>query len=236
MVGVVFHFKEAWRSDYYLNGIRAEGLVLVQKREDVAVGYVTYCVLVSNADGHEAKKQRWREWLFVKKKQGHYCLTAATRFEKGDVIAMSREGEGREADKGDSKRQVEEPCNENIGMGLQWAEYIQLTGDKKTMKRCNAIFGSDGFSLRASTRILPGGEIVVGEGRFFAEYDDTWKDLRWLDALVYDGTVGAGKVAIGHVLKFNKTTDRYLIRFDDGRVVSMEEEEVQRKVLTTKEI
>jgi hypothetical protein len=69
-----------------------------------------------------------------------------------------------------------------------------------------------------------------------ADYDDTWKDLRWLDALVYDGTVGAGKVAIGDVLKFNKTTNRYLIRFDDGRVVSMEEEEVQRKVLRTKEI
>jgi hypothetical protein len=54
--------------------------------------------------------------------------------------------------------------------------------------------------------------------------------------LVYDGPVGAGKMAIGHVLKFNKMTDRYLIRFDDGRLISMEEEEVERKVLMTKGI
>ena len=67
MVGVVFHFKELWVSDYYLNGIGAEGLVLVQKREDVAAGYVTYCVLVSNEDGQKTKKQRWREWLFLRK-------------------------------------------------------------------------------------------------------------------------------------------------------------------------
>ena len=179
----------------------------VQKREDVAAGYVTYCVLVSNEDGQKTKKQPWREWLFVKKKQGHYCLTAVTRFKKGDLIAMRREGEGKEADKGESKKEVEEPRNENIGMGLQWAEYIQLTDNKKMMKRCNTIFGSDGFSLHASTQILPGGEIVVGEKGSAADYDNTWKDLWWSDVLVYDGPVGAGKMAIGHVLKFNKMTD-----------------------------
>ncbi len=53
MVGVVFHFKELWVSDYYLNGFTPRGLVSIQKRGDVVAGYVTYSVIDSNGEGVE---------------------------------------------------------------------------------------------------------------------------------------------------------------------------------------
>jgi hypothetical protein len=78
-----------------------------------------------------------------------------------------------------------------------------------------------GRTLRATTHVLPGVEIVVGVGLLPIE-SDPWKELGWLDVLAWGGEVGIeGRHCIGHVAKFNKSSGMCVTRFEDGPVVPM---------------
>jgi hypothetical protein len=124
-----------------------------------------------------------------------------------------------------------EPTAESVGLGDDWANTVDLSAGRKKAKLCNARFTMAGQTLRATTRIFPGTEIVVGIGYLPCQLDP-WMELRWLGVLVWGGETGyEGKECIGQVTKFNKSNNMFITRFEDGRIMMMSWDMVECRAL-----
>lgn len=220
---MVFGYREAWMLEFHTRGI-CGGLVEVEQRLALTNRELSYCIRVVPDVNQHSPKKRWKEWLFVKRKQGKYSLIAGTRFEKGDPIAVEWGEEGK-------KDGFQDPSFDNIGMGLKWANRVTAMGNKKAKKSCNAVYGVDGSSVRATTRIFPGAEIVIGKGILPYEHAELWNELKWLDVMIYDGAKWGGISNIGQVIKYDKSSERDLVQFNGGRTKLMREEDLQGKAL-----
>ncbi len=173
----------------------------------------------------------WNKWVSVREMESHvagvgrYGLFAKGRFERGDVISVKRMADESETGNrltGVGSVGLAGPTEETVGLGADWAATVDLLGVKKAVTRCcNARFTMGGRTLRATTHVLPGVEIVVGVG-LLPRGSDPWRELGWLDVLVWGGEVGSeGTHYLGRGAKFNKGRGKFVTRFEGGRVVSM---------------
>jgi hypothetical protein len=122
-----------------------------------------------------------------------YGLFAKAQFERGDIISVRRCGKTEVAPGKDveNRKQAHRaagaavgPTEETVGLGAGWAETVDLNAMKKAASKCcNARFTTDLRVLCATTRILPGTEVVAGAGALPLE-SDRWRELKWLDVLI----------------------------------------------------
>jgi hypothetical protein len=237
-----FELNGVWLNNYVKCGLTADGGVRVRRTKDVATGKESWDVLVEfTREGARGKRKGWKEWVSVREMKSHatdvgrYGLFARGRFERGDVISVKRMADESETGNrvtGVGSVGLAGPTEETVGLGADWAATVDLLGVKKAVTRCcNARFTMGGRTLQATTRILPGVEIVVGVGLLPID-SDPWRELGWLDVLVWGGEVGIeGRHCIGRVTKFNKSSGKFVTRFEDGRVVPMGWEMVECSAL-----
>jgi hypothetical protein len=246
----VYDLEGCWLKDYVNRGLTADGAVQLRRTTDVVSGKTGWDVLVQSESRSAGENRgRWKGWVSVTEKEtatniptgACYGLFAKARFERGDIISVKRCGKTEVAPGEDVEKRKHPhraagaavgPTEETVGLGAGWAETVDLNAMKKAASQCcNARFTIDGQVLRATTRILPGTEVIVGVGALPLE-NDRWKELKWLDVLIWGGDSGIeGKQCIGRVTKFNKSNSMFTVRYEDGCVAAMSLETVERKAL-----
>ena len=246
----VYDLEGCWLKDYVNRGLTADGAVQLRRTTDVASGKTGWDVLVQSESRSAGENRgRWKGWVSVTEKEtatniptgACYGLFAKARFERGDIISVKRCGKTEVAPGEDVEKRKHPhraagaavgPTEETVGLGAGWAETVDLNAMKKAASQCcNARFTKDGRVLRAMTRILAGTKVAVGVGALPLE-NDRWKELKWLDVLIWGGDSGIeGKQCIGRVTKFNKSNSMFTVRYEDGCVAAMSLETVERKAL-----
>lgn len=167
-----------------------------------------------------------KKWLTIMKTENSpgngvsFQLFAATRFEKGDVISVVTFPENNEINQ-------TEPNGKTLGLGGDWAKKVFTQNDD--IKQCNAMISNEANVIRAVSRIMAGTEIIVA-----MDYRNchAWWELTWLDLLLWDSeNCAGGKLCIGRVLSYSKSSEAFTVRFDNGNVKNMTLHELQKKLI-----
>lgn len=140
-----------------------------------------------NCDLQILKSSTWKRWLQIgwSDRYNRYVLFAAVRLEKGAIITVRRERD--EGDDEGRHRNSMVPSLLNLGVGGEWAmsvekEMYNVKGDMKV----NAVLS--GGILRATTRVMPGREIVFKNSDDKRKEERESSDVKYdlLDCIIYD--------------------------------------------------
>jgi hypothetical protein len=160
----------------------------------------------------------YKGWVEVRKSgmRDDYGVFAVTRFEKGSIVTLKIPDETQ-------LPEFTMPTKHTLHLGWNW---VVKKKSKEVGRTINAVYLKENGLIRASTRIMPGTEILLD-----AEQPPVSNGFEWLDSLVFMESRSCwinwhARKSIGRVVSGDKGRG-FIVKYDDGSIKNMNEDKLK---------